>query len=79
MTKILIWNGKWKHEVNMKQYEVEKSTNGTQFNTLAVKRATANGGRAAIYMTSDVEPVEGYNYYRIKGVDINGKKHTQTL
>ena len=59
--------------MNIKQYEVEKSINGTQFTTLAVKAATANGGRSAIYVTTDVNPVEGYNYYRVKSVDINGK------
>ena len=65
----------WKveNEMNMKQYEVEKSTNGTQFTTLAVKAATANGGHSAIYVTADANPVEGYNYYRVKSVDINGK------
>jgi len=61
------------NEMNMKQYEVEKSINGTQFTTLVVKGATANGGRSAIYVTSDSKPVEGYNYYRVKSVDINGK------
>ena len=68
-------NVEWRveNEMNMKQYEVEKSTNGTQFTTLAVKAATANGGRSAIYVTADVNPVEGYNYYRVKSVDINGK------
>ena len=68
-------NVEWRveNEMNMKQYEVEKSTNGTQFTTLVVKAATANGGRSAIYVTTDVNPVEGYNYYRVKSVDINGK------
>ena len=68
-------NVEWKveNEMNMKQYEVEKSTNGTQFTTLAVKAATANGGHSAIYVTADVNPLEGYNYYRVKSVDINGK------
>ena len=68
-------NVEWKveNEMNMKQYEVEKSTNGTQFTRIAVKPASANGGLSAIYVTADVNPVEGYNYYRIKSVDINGK------
>ena len=68
-------NVEWtvENEMNMKQYEAEKSINGTQFATLTVKAATANGGHAANYVTADVNPVEGYNYYRIKSVDINGK------
>jgi len=68
-------NVEWKveNEMNIKQYAVEKSINGTQFTTLAVKEATANGGRSASYSITDVNPVEGYNYYRVKSVDVNGK------
>jgi len=68
-------NVEWKveNEMNVKQYEVEKSTNGSQFTTLAIKAATANGGRPAIYASADISPAGGYNYYRIKSVDINGK------
>ena len=46
---------------------------GTQFTTMIVKAATANGGRSAIYVITDATPVTGYNYYRIKSVDNNGK------
>lgn len=73
------WNKKinieWKveNETNIKQYEVEKSTDGTQFTIIAVKAATAGSRHSAIYVTTDVNPVEGYNYYRITGVDINGE------
>src|SRR4029078_3413955 len=68
-------NVEWKveNEMNMKQYEVEKSVNGTQFISLAVKEASANGSRSAIYVSTDFSPVEGYNYYRVKSVDVNGK------
>ena len=68
-------NVEWavENEMNIKQYEAEKSTNGTQFTMLAIKAPTANGGRSANYVVTDVNPVEGYNYYRIKSVDINGK------
>ena len=68
-------NVEWRvdNEINMKQYEVEKSTNGTQFVTVAVKAASNHEGHSAVYVTTDVNPVEGYNYYRIKSVDINGK------
>ena len=68
-------NVEWRveNEMNMKQYEVEKSTDGNQFTTLTVKAASANGGRSAVYVIQDSKPVEGYNYYRVKSVDINGK------
>src|SRR5204862_757965 len=35
--------------------------------------ARANGGRSAIYVTKDTKPVEGYNYYRVRSMDVNGK------
>jgi len=61
------------NEKDMKQYEVEKSADGIQFTTMSIKAAAVNGGRSASYVTIDVAPITGYNYYRIKSVDINGK------
>ena len=68
-------NVEWtvENEMNMKQYEVEKSTNGIQFTTLNVKAVTASDRRTGIYVMPDTRPAEGYNYYRIKSVDINKK------
>jgi hypothetical protein len=61
------------NETNMKQYEVEKSTDGASFSSIAVKQPSANNGGSAMYVVIDGKPVEGYNYYRIRSVDINGK------
>ncbi len=61
------------NEMNMKQYETEKSTDGSQFTNLSITAATANGGHSANYLVMDTHPVQGYNYYRIKSVDINGQ------
>ena len=61
------------NEMNMKQYEVEKSTNGTDFTTITLQAATGNNGGSVAYVASDGGPVEGYNYYRVKSVDANGK------
>ena len=68
-------NVEWRveNERNIKQYEVEKSTNGVGFTTITIKAATGNNGSSAIYVTTDSKPLEGYNYYRIKSMDINGK------
>ena len=57
----------------MKQYEVEKSIDGTNFSSIAVKQPSANNGGSAMYVTIDAKPVEGYNYYRIRSVDMSGK------
>jgi hypothetical protein len=65
----------WKveNEMNVKQYEVEKSMDGTKFATISVKAAAANGGHSASYVATDANPQEGYNYYRVKSVDVNGR------
>jgi hypothetical protein len=65
----------WKveNERNIKQYEIEKSADGNLFTTMAVVLATANNGGSASYPQTDTHPLEGYNYYRIKSVDINGQ------
>jgi hypothetical protein len=68
-------NVEWKvdNELSIKEYETQKSTDGNRFTNLSVTAATANGGHSASYLVTDTHPVEGYNYYRIKSVDLNGK------
>jgi hypothetical protein len=68
-------NVEWRveNETSVKQYEVEKSTDGVHFATITIQAGTANGSPSAIYVATDDRPVFGYNYYRIKSVDINGK------
>ena len=67
-------NVEWKvdNETNMKQYVVEKSTDGNIFSTMAVTPATVNNGGSASYQAIDTHPADGYNYYRVKSVDVNG-------
>ncbi len=63
----------WKveNESNMKQYEVEKSADGNHF----TKASTVAANNAAVnkYAWLDAQVATGYNYYRIKSIDINGK------
>ncbi|MEO7045715.1 MAG: T9SS type A sorting domain-containing protein, partial [Ferruginibacter sp.] len=69
-------NVEWsvENENGIKQYKVEKSTDGTSFSSIAVQPPAANNGGSAVYVQEDTKPVEGYNYYRIHSVDINGKE-----
>ncbi|MGG9972834.1 hypothetical protein ACQ33O_13680, partial [Ferruginibacter sp. SUN002] len=64
----------WKVSVEngVKQYEVERSVNGTDFTKVGVVPATTNNGGSALYSFMDVAPVAGLNYYRIKTVDLSG-------
>ena len=63
----------WKveNESNMVQYEVEKSVDGNQFSKAAT--VTAKNGAVHTYSWLDKNAVTGYNYYRIRSVDLNGK------
>lgn len=58
-------------ESNLKQYEVEKSVDGNTFSKAAtVATSNINGGK---YQWLDQTPASGYNYYRIRSVDMDGK------
>jgi hypothetical protein len=63
----------WKveNENNLEQYSVEKSVDGNHYitaNTVAARHAAVSN-----YNWLDVNPAEGYNYYRILSTDVNGK------
>jgi hypothetical protein len=74
-------NVEWKvdNESNIKQYVVEKSTDGNQFTSITSASPTNNFGGSASYLISDTKPAEGYNYYRIKSVDVNGAAATSNI
>ena len=63
----------WKttNENNIKQYDIEKSAAGNNFvKTTDIK---ANNSSSYIYHWVDVNPAEGYNYYRLSSLTIDGK------
>lgn len=59
------------NESNMKEYHVEKSNDGNHF----TKATSVEAKNAALnnYNWLDVHPSQGYNYYRIRSIDLNGK------
>ena len=63
------WSGL--DERNFDHYEVQCSTDGTNFTPLANVKAL-NNGTITYYRHIDPSPVQGNNYYRIKAVDKNG-------
>ncbi|MEP6950127.1 MAG: ice-binding family protein [Ginsengibacter sp.] len=63
---------KMENEENMKQYEVEKSLDGNHY--IKTNTFPANHSKIDNYNWLDTQVVAGYNYYRIKSVNINGEK-----
>ena len=63
----------WKteNESNLQQFEVEKSVDGNQFTKVFTISANNNG--VGTYNWLDKNTLSGYNYYRIRSVDINGQ------
>jgi hypothetical protein len=59
------------NESNLGQYNVEKSVDGNHY--VPVKTIAANNSVLSNYSWLDVNPSEGYNYYRIVSKDKNGK------
>ncbi|MEP6948534.1 MAG: immunoglobulin domain-containing protein [Ginsengibacter sp.] len=64
----------WKteNESNLKQYSLEKSVDGNQY--IPATTVAANNTASGIYNWLDVNPSQGYNYYRILSTGVNGKK-----
>ncbi|MFT3979353.1 MAG: T9SS type A sorting domain-containing protein [Ferruginibacter sp.] len=58
------------NEVNAARYEVEKSTDSRSFTQIGSK-AAANSSRNN-YNAADIHPAKGYNYYRLKMIDLDG-------
>ncbi|HVF96679.1 MAG TPA: hypothetical protein VM871_05135, partial [Flavisolibacter sp.] len=53
---------------NVNKYELERSTDGLNFSTITQVPANST----AIYRYTDVAPVAGTTYYRLKIIDANG-------
>lgn len=59
-------------EVNIVRYDVQRSTNGYDFSTVATV-PSRNEISKTFYTASDKNPVNGIAYYRLKSVELNGK------
>lgn len=60
-------------EVNNKYFYVEKSTDGVTWTTINSVNGAGNSTAMRTYSSYDAKPVAGYNYYRIKQVDADGR------
>lgn len=59
-------------EENSDHFDVERSTDTSQFVKIVTVKAAGNSSTVQTYSAIDNFPVRGYNYYRLKDVDSNG-------
>lgn len=70
----LYWNTAT--ETANKGFYIERSIDGINFKTLGFINSNAPGGNSLInqdYSFPDTKPLNGYNYYRLKQINIDGK------
>jgi len=60
-------------EQDVKQYETEWSTDGSNFTKIGEVAATGNGPQRQDYFFTHNKPLNGKNYYRLKILDKNGR------
>lgn len=58
-------------EINSSHFEIERSSNGIDFNQIGIARANGNSNQIKHYQFFDNQPYKGINYYRLKQVDFN--------
>lgn len=60
-------------EANNKGFEVQHSTNGSNFTAIGFVNGRGTNGNGASYDFSDISPVAGKNFYRLKQIDLDNK------
>ncbi len=66
----LQWNTA--NEINFSRFEIEQSNDGISFGVFNVVNGKGNQANNS-YTTQDNQPFIGYNYYRLKMIDTDGK------
>jgi hypothetical protein len=70
-TVLLSWNTS--NEVGIRQFDVQKSINGTNWSSVGTVQAKNNSlATESSYSLTDVNPVSGLNYYRLMIQDFDG-------
>ena len=68
------------NQQNIKQYEVEKSTDGINFAKAATQNVVGANDSSASYTWLDNNPLAGDNFYRIRSLSNNGDiKYSETV
>ncbi len=60
-------------ELNSNYFDVQKSIDGTNWNTIGRVDAAGNSNSLVDYKFIDVNPLDGWQYYRLQQIDLNDK------
>ena len=65
---------KWitQNEINMQDYKIEYSADGSNFTAIGTQLPLANNGNGSSYSYLDGHATSANNYYRIRGTSLNG-------
>lgn len=68
-------NLKWttSYEKNSSHFNIERSSNGENFNLIGTKKAAGDSYQKQEYVFADFNPINGVNYYRLVQYDKDGK------
>jgi Secretion system C-terminal sorting domain len=66
-------------ETNTKNFDVEWGTNGINFTKLGEVAAAGNSNVVSHYNYKHTTPSNGFNYYRVKQIDLNGEAKYSTI
>lgn len=70
-TNVVAWQTS--EEINSDYFEVQRGSDGTSFETIERVKSAGNTQTSQTYQYTDREPLQGYNYYRLKQTDFDGK------
>lgn len=65
-------------EVNLDHFEIQRSENGQQFTAIGEVKAK-NSSSKTDYSWTDMSPLKSSSFYRINGVDIDGKSNYSSV
>lgn len=60
-------------EVNSDYFEIQRTSDGTKFETIGTTKAAGFSTSLINYLHNDAAPLSGVSYYRLKSVDLDGK------
>jgi hypothetical protein len=59
-------------ELNNDHFSIERSSNGSNYEEIGLVKGAGNSSALLSYTFTDVQPLAGQNYYRLKQVDVDG-------